>query len=104
MLFVIRCIDAEKDTMPIRADALSAHLSWVEDNMETIRVAGPLINNETGEHEGSMYVVEADSKRAAERFLASDPYYQAEIWQQVTYTEFKAFAGTWVGGKNWPGS
>ncbi|QBY04574.1 YciI family protein [Thalassotalea sp. HSM 43] len=87
-----------------RQQKLTAHLKWVEQHMDIIRVAGPLLHNDSQDYQGSFYILEADSLDSAWQVFISDPYYQAQIWQSVTHQEYKAYAGTWVGGKNWPGS
>jgi uncharacterized protein YciI len=72
--------------------------------MDNIKVAGPLIGKTDKAHVGSMYILEANSVEEATNILRSDPYYDAAIWQSIDITEFKDYAGTWVGGKNWPGA
>ena len=83
MLVQFNCIDHPSSMQNIRLEHLGAHLAWVEENMTNICVAGPLIDE-------------------AKAILFSDPYYLANIWQTVTIHEFNAYAGNWVGGKNWP--
>lgn len=102
MLVSFYCYDKKPDSQKLRDRYLSAHLSWVEDNLALIRVAGPL--RENGQIVGSLYVLEAVDLDNAHKRLKTDPYYQADIWQTVEINEFNAYAGTWVGGKNWPGS
>jgi uncharacterized protein YciI len=101
MLTMFHCFDAD-NTQQKRMSFLSAHLKWVEMNMIRIKVAGPSINESTQEIEGSLYIVEANSIADAEKLLQQDPYYKADIWQKIIKKEFKDYAGTWVGGKNWP--
>lgn len=103
MLVMFHCFDNDNQ-LQIRLDTLKSHLTWVEKNMTSIKVAGPLLQPETGDIIGSLYVLEADSINNAHRLLKNDPYYKADIWKNITITEFKDYAGTWVGGKNWPGA
>lgn len=99
MLFLIRCEDAEGASTP-REQALAEHLSFVEANMDRIRVAGPVKDAED-RTVASAYIVEAADQADAEAFLASDPYFAAGVWQSTTIAPFLGVAGTWVGGKNW---
>ncbi len=101
MLFQFFCTDNTTNAESLRQEYLLSHLQWVESNMATIRVAGPRLDEES-RIVGSLYIIEAETKQQALQLLESDPYHQADIWQRVTCTEFKAYAGTWVGGKNWP--
>ena len=100
MLVQFNCIDHPSSMQNIRLEHLGAHLAWVEENMANIWVAGPLKDN--GEIVGSLYVLATEGIDEAKAILFSDPYYLANIWQTVTIHEFNAYAGNWVGGKNWP--
>lgn len=101
MLVMFHCFD-NKNQQKTRMDNLQAHLSWVEENMNSIKVAGPLLQESTNDILGSLYILEATNLYTARQLLEHDPYYKADIWQRITTTEFKDYAGTWVGGKNWP--
>lgn len=103
MLVMCHCKD-NSNQQQVRMTELAAHLNWVENNMHIIKVAGPLLDDNTQQIIGSLYILEAENKAQAEQYLAQDPYYKANIWQQITIKEFKDYAGTWVGGKNWPGA
>ncbi|ABG40030.1 YCII-related protein [Paraglaciecola sp. T6c] len=100
MLVQFNCIDHLPSMQDIRLAQLGAHLAWVEQNMANICVAGPL--KDDGEIIGSLYVLETEDIDEAKAILFSDPYYLANIWQSVETHEFNAYAGNWVGGKNWP--
>lgn len=102
MLVMFHCFDNENQQQ-VRITHLAAHLTWVEQNMKKIKVAGPLLGDNE-EITGSMYVLEAQSIDEANQLLAQDPYHQAAIWQRIIINEFKDYAGSWVGGKNWPGA
>jgi len=101
MLILFNCLD-KSNQQNTRLEALQEHLSWVEKNMNSIKVAGPQLHESTKKIIGSLYIIEAESIEAAHKIFQTDPYYTASIWQLVSTTEFKGYAGTWVGGKNWP--
>lgn len=102
MLVSFHCYDKKPSRQAERDHYLGEHLRWVEDNLDIIKVAGPL--RQDGHIVGSFYVLESADESQARQLLQADPYSQAEIWQTVEVNEFNAYAGTWVGGKNWPGS
>ena len=99
MLYLITGEDAEGADAP-RGSALEDHLTFVLDNMETIRVAGP-VQDDGGNPVASAYVIEAQDEAAARQFIEADPYYQAGVWRKVLVRPFLGVAGTWVGGQNW---
>ncbi len=100
MLISFHCLDKSDHVGLIRQDKLGDHLAWVEKNMDAIKVAGPL--KADNQIVGSLYILEANDCEDAKKILAQDPYYQAKIWQVINVKEFNAYAGNWVGGKNWP--
>ena len=102
MLISFHCIDHD-NVADLRVEFLAQHLEWVSQNKTKIKVAGPLLDKNNYQY-GSMYIVEASSIEQAEQLLAQDPYHNANIWRSITTNEFKDYAGTWVGGKNWPGA
>lgn len=103
MLVAFHCVD-KACQQAIRTQNLQQHLCWVEQNMASIKIAGPLLQSESETMMGSLYIIEASSIDKANRLFKEDPYYKADIWQHITITVFKDYAGTWVGGKNWPGA
>lgn len=100
MLVQFNCLDKHPDMQDERMQHLAAHLAWVEEHMTHICVAGPLKDN--AKIIGSLYILEANDVKQAESLLRSDPYYLANIWASIDIFEFNAYAGSWVGGKNWP--
>ena len=102
MLFCIHCHDKGNQEKR-RLAFLNEHLSWVSHHLEVIEVAGPL-RDPKGAITGSLYILEAENKSLAMQLIQSDPYHQADIWHHISCDEFSAYAGEWVGGKNWPGS
>jgi len=100
MLFMIKGRDGE-NTEATRKKYLAKHLDYVEDNMATIRVAGPLRNNDDGPIVGSLYIIEAIDDESAQKFIQSDPYFDTGIWAELEITSFRSVAGIWVGGRNW---
>lgn len=102
MLVEFHCLDKKPSMQDVRLTLLKEHLIWVENNMSSIYVAGPLKQDNT--IIGSLYIIEADSVEQAKEILFSDPYYHGAIWEKIEINEFNAYAGKWVGGKNWPTS
>jgi hypothetical protein len=84
----------------LRRQHLGAHLTFVEENLASIRLAGPWYGDD-GEMAGSLFIIEAESLEAAAALLRRDPYTQAGVWQSTALAPFFAAAGSYVGGKNW---
>ena len=76
MLFVITCLD-KPGSLDIRQAARPAHLDYAGAN--GIVFGGPLLDD-AGKPLGSMLVIEAADRAAAEAFAAADPYAQAGLF------------------------
>jgi uncharacterized protein len=83
-----------------RRTALAAHLSYVESILDEIAVAGPL-RDEAGSIIGSLLIFRTESLAQAKALLERDPYFNAQIWEHVSFHHFGGSAGAWVGGKTW---
>lgn len=99
MLFMIRGHDVE-NAGDIRDQGKRGHLQWVEQHLDEIRVAGPLLDDH-GRMIGSLFLVEADDSAAAENLIGEDPYCRAGLWERIEIQPFMAAAGTWIGGTYW---
>ncbi len=102
MLYAIRYVfrDGVDDA---RADARAAHLDYLKDAGDRLKLAGPVAggheeaDGEAGAApEGSLLIIDADSLTAARLFAQSDPYYKADIVETVKVKAFKAVLGDWV--------
>ena len=90
-LFVVHCLD-KADALQVRLGAREAHLAYVRERIDHVKLAGPLLD-EAGEMAGSLLILDVADKAAAEAFNAADPYTLAGLWRQVDVTAFKASIG-----------
>ncbi len=79
--------------LPIRLDNRPAHLAYLADNAAAIRIAGPYLDEASGEPRGSMLIVEADSLEAATALLARDPYAIAGLFAEVEIRPWRWVVG-----------
>ncbi|MFC4626533.1 YciI-like protein [Daeguia caeni] len=82
MLFALLCND-KPDHLQLRLDTRPAHLEYLDSLGDTVKFAGPFLGDD-GKPNGSLVVVEAADKAAAEAIAASDPYAKAGLFQDVT--------------------
>jgi uncharacterized protein YciI len=69
--------------LAVRLDNRPAHLAYLADNADAIKIAGPYLDEVSGEPRGSMLIIEADSLDAAKALLAKDPYAIAGLFGSV---------------------
>ncbi|MBN9046493.1 MAG: hypothetical protein J0H18_12635 [Rhizobiales bacterium] len=82
MLFAILCND-KPGHLQLRLDTRPTHLDYLGSLGETLKFAGPFLG-EDGKPNGSLVVVEAADKAAAESIAANDPYAKAGLFGDVT--------------------
>ncbi|MCV2357024.1 YciI family protein [Paucibacter sp. B2R-40] len=91
MLFAIRFVD-KADSLPLRQQRMAAHIAWLDQEREHVLVGGSLRHSPEQAPVGGLWVVEAQSKAAAEALLKQDPFYSAglrESWEILHWS--KAF-------------
>ncbi len=80
-----------------RQETLKVHLDHVEKTIDDILVAGPVLADDGKTVCGSILVYKAD-RQEAQVMLEADPYFKANIWQDISYNVFYGAAGDAVDG------
>lgn len=90
MLFAIHAVDRDGalDTRLAHYDAHKAFLSDTSPYGVKIVMSGPLVADDGTTMIGSLFLIEAETRAAAEAFNAADPFHKAGIWDRVTITGF----------------
>lgn len=87
MLFAVQCYD-RPGGLADRLDNRQAHLSYLEKNTDTIKLAGPFLNDQ-GEPIGSLLIIEAQSSEEVRELLAQDPYARAKLFETVSIAPWR---------------
>lgn len=90
MLFALTCLD-KPDSLQIRLDNRPAHLDFLAAAAGKVVFAGPFVEND--KPVGSLVVIEAADRAAAEAFAAADPYAKAGLFASVTIREWRKVIG-----------
>lgn len=88
MQFVLYCVD-KAGHGHVRTENRPAHVDYLKANLDRILLAGPMLSDDGGAMLGSVLVIEADGRAAAEAFAAGDPYTKAGLFENVTIKAFK---------------
>jgi len=86
MLYVLICED-RPDSEPLRKSVREEHLAHLE--AYDIRYAGPMLADDESTMVGSVIVIEASDRAAADAFAAADPYQRAGLFERVAIRPFK---------------
>lgn len=81
MLFALICTD-KPGHLQVRLDTRSDHLAYLKSLGEGLKFAGPFLGPD-GKPNGSLVVISATDRPAAEAIVASDPYAKAGLFASV---------------------
>ncbi len=96
MLFMVLCYD-KPDSVTLRMETRAAHLSYLKDAGERVKLAGPLMSSgEKPEPIGSLILIDGASEMAVKLFAENDPYHTAGLFAEVEIREWKAGLGHWI--------
>ena len=92
MLFVIHARD-KAGALSIRAANREAHIGFLREAGDRLKLAGPLLDDDGGMC-GSLLIYEAENRADVQRWLDSDPYGQAGLFETVSVSAFKPVLGS----------
>ncbi|HKM62886.1 MAG TPA: YciI family protein [Acidisphaera sp.] len=87
MRFALICID-RPDAAGIRQATRPAHLDYLRARAAGVVQAGPLIGAD-GNPLGSLFILDAPDRGAAEAFSAGDPYVRAGLFASATLYPYR---------------
>lgn len=91
MLFVVRFTD-KPGLGTLRQQHLPAHIAWLAEHQDTVKVAGSLRSTPEDTPLGALWIVEAESKVAIHALFQSDPFWLCDLRQSVEILHWsKAF-------------
>jgi len=91
MLFHVFALDRQ-GALNLRLETRDAHLEFIQASGDTVKIAGPLLDDE-GRPKGSVLIIECADEAAAEQWTALDPYARAGLFQTVEITPWKWVIG-----------
>ncbi|MCD0502146.1 YciI family protein [Bordetella petrii] len=93
MPYIIETFD-KPDHQAVRQQHRAAHLEYLEANKHLLLACGAKLHDDGQDAGGGLYVVDLDTREAAEAFIAADPFSQADLFQRVAITRWrKAYVG-----------
>lgn len=92
MHFVLYCVD-KSGAAQVRLDNRSAHLGYLNEWQDAVKLAGPLLAADGEGMIGSLIVLDVEDRAAADRFVAGDPYGVAGLFSSVSVQPYKVVIG-----------
>lgn len=96
MLFVVHALD-KKGILPTRAKHYRnhrIHLDRSEGHRVDVVTAGTLLAEDGETPVGSIFVIDAKDRAAADAFIRSDPYHVNGVWERVEIHGYNKKRGT----------
>ena len=87
MIFAFHLID-RTDAGDLRQRVRPAHKDYLAAVADRIAFAGPLTKDDGQTMLGSLLVIDFDSRDAAERWMADEPFTKAGLYQAVSVLPF----------------
>ena len=88
MLFAIIAED-RPGSRDVRLATRATHLEYLQSFGARIVAAGPLLGPDGESMTGSLLIVDADDRAAAESFAANDPYAKAGLFAKTTIAPWR---------------
>ena len=88
MPYIIETFD-KPEHQAVRQTHRPAHLDFLARNAELLLACGAKLQDDGSDMGGGLYVVDLDTREAAQAFIESDPFYQAELFAQVRITRWR---------------
>ena len=88
MLFAIVCTD-RPGSLDLRLATRVNHIAYLTTYAERIVHGGPVLDTD-GRPCGSLLIIEAEDRAAAEGFAATDPYAKAGLFESTVIRPFRA--------------
>ena len=87
MLFALFCTD-KPNSLDLRLNVRPDHLAYLESLGVALKAAGPFTTDE-GQPTGSLVIIDAADRKAAEAIAAADPYAKAGLFASVDIKAWK---------------
>ena len=78
----------------LRAATREAHLAYLREHGAAVKLGGPYLD-EDGGSVGSLLIVEAPDRAAAEAFQRADPYARAGLFASTELRSWRLVVGGW---------
>jgi uncharacterized protein len=87
VLYAIHCYD-RPDVLEVRLRVRAEHQDHLRNATVRIALCGPLLGSDGETMVGSLFVVEAPDREAAEAFANADPFRREGVWESVRINGF----------------
>ena len=88
MPYIIETFD-KPGTLALRQQHRPAHLAFLDANKALLLVCGAKLQDDGTDAGGGLYVVDLETREAAQQLIEADPFYQAGLFENVKITRWR---------------
>ena len=92
MLYIIYQVD-KPDSQEIRAAQREAHFKYLDEHEDILLLGGAMLAEDGATRTGSVLIINAPNREAAERFSANEPFRKAGLFERVDINRMRR--GQW---------
>ncbi|CAB3707363.1 hypothetical protein CEY09_27870 [Achromobacter marplatensis] len=88
MPYIIETFD-KPNHQEVRQQHRAAHLEYLDANKQLLLACGAKLQDDGKDAGGGLYIVDLDTREAAQQFIDADPFSQAKLFDRVTITRWR---------------
>ncbi|MGE8691044.1 MAG: YciI family protein [Achromobacter sp.] len=88
MPYIIETFD-KPDHQEVRQRHRAAHLAFLDANKGLLLACGAKLQDDGKDAGGGLYIVDLDTREAAQQFIDADPFSKADLFDRVTITRWR---------------
>ncbi|MEN5161932.1 YciI family protein [Achromobacter spanius] len=88
MPYIIETFD-KPNHQEVRQQHRAKHLEYLEANKQLLLACGAKLQDDGKDAGGGLYIVDVDTRDAAQQFIDADPFAQADLFERVTITRWR---------------
>ncbi|WP_343737779.1 YciI family protein [Achromobacter sp.] len=88
MPYIIETFD-KPNHQEMRQQHRAKHLGYLDANKQLLLACGAKLLDDGKDAGGGLYIVDVDTREAAQQFIDADPFAQADLFDRVTITRWR---------------
>ena len=88
MPYIIETFD-KPNHQEMRQQHRAKHLEYLDANKQLLLACGAKLQDDGKDAGGGLYIVDVDTREAAQQFIDADPFARADLFDRVTITRWR---------------
>ncbi|SEJ92454.1 YciI family protein [Achromobacter sp. NFACC18-2] len=88
MPYIIETFD-KPNHQEVRQQHRAKHLEYLDANKQLLLACGAKLQDDGKDAGGGLYIVDVETRDAAQQFIDADPFAQANLFDRVTITRWR---------------